>query len=177
MLDKDVLTEFPIFSDVPETSLERIAQIGNIVEFKPQDVVFRQNDLAKSLYGVLDGGVELSLIFKDKVLKTNIQYEESILARTEDLEKPIIVDTVGPGEIFGWSALIAPGRLTATARCSEATRVISIPAVDLKAMLGRDHSLGYLIMQKLAEIISKRLQNRTEKLIEAWGEAFGLSKI
>ncbi len=32
-------------------------------------------------------------------------------------------------------------------------------------------------MQNLNEVVSNRLQHRTDKLIEAWGEAFGLNKI
>lgn len=177
MLDKALLKDFDVFSDVPDAKLEEIAQISDIVEFKAQDVIFKENDTAKNLYGVLDGEVELSLIFEDRVLKTNIQYEESILARMEYHEKPIVVETLGPGEAFGWSSLVNPRQLTATARCPVASKIIFVPATELKAMFGRDASLGYLIMQKLAEIISQRLQHRTEKLIESWGEAFGLSNI
>jgi len=55
--------------------------------------------------------------------------------------------------------------------------VIAIAAVDLKTMLEEDHSLGYLIMTKLSNIISNRLKNRTDKLIETWVEAFDVDKI
>ena len=177
MLDKGLLTGFSVFSDIPGDKLSAIAQMGERIEFKPQEVIFQQEDTAKNLYGVLDGEVELSLIFKGEVFKTDIQYEDSVHTRVEVLERPIIIDTVGPGEIFGWSSLVNPKRLTATAKCSKLTQVFSLPAADLKSTLDKDPGLGYVIMERLAEIISSRLQSRTDKLIEAWGEAFEVDKI
>lgn len=177
MLDKGLLSRFSVFSDIPEDKLSAIAQMGELMEFKPQEVIFHQEEIAKDLYGVLDGEVELSLIFKGEVFKTDIQYEESVNTRVEVLERPIVIDTVGPGEIFGWSSLVNPKRLTATAKCSKLTQVFSLSAADLKSTLDKDPALGYVIMERLAEIISSRLQSRTDKLIEAWGEAFEVDKI
>ena len=88
-----------------------------------------------------------------------------------------MVDTVQPGQVFGWASLVGPGRRTVTAQCTEASRIIAIPADDLKKMFENDHSLGYVIMNKLCHIISTRLQNRTDKLIETWVEAFDADKI
>jgi hypothetical protein len=44
-------------------------------------------------------------------------------------------------------------------------------------MFEKDHTLGYTVMKRLADIIAKRLQNRSDKLIETWGEAFDISEI
>jgi CRP-like cAMP-binding protein len=72
---------------------------------------------------------------------------------------------------------VGPGKRTVTAECSEASRVISIPADELKSMFDMDHTLGYIVMRRLGDIIAKRLRNRTEKLIETWGEAFDIGSI
>ena len=117
------------------------------------------------------------LIFKDKVLKTDIEYEEAIQATIVDEEKEITVDTVAAGQVFGWASIVGPSKRTVNAECSQDSRVIAIPADELKAMFDRDHTLGYRIMNRLCDIIAKRLQNRTEKLIEAWGEAFDVGSI
>jgi hypothetical protein len=45
------------------------------------------------------------------------------------------------------------------------------------AMFDADHTMGYLLMRRMADIISKRLKNRTEKLIETWVEAFDVGEI
>jgi CRP-like cAMP-binding protein len=171
-LDKKQLAEFLIFSGIPQDKLSSIAGVSEVFEFKADEIIFSQDDNADNLYGVLKGEVELSLVFKEKILKTDIKYEEAIIARYEILEKPIVVDTIDPGEVFGWSSLIGTGKLTSTAKSTQLTRVFSIPATDLKAILDQDNAPGYIFMKRLAEVIAQRLRSRTEKLIEAWGEAF-----
>jgi len=120
----------------------------------------------------MEGEVDLSIIFKDRVLKTEIEYEEAIQASMIDEEKSIVIDTVLPGQVFGWASLVGPKRRTVTARCTEPSRVVALAAEDLTAMFAKDHYLGYVVMRKLSDIIARRLKNRTDKLIETWVEAF-----
>ncbi len=177
MTEKNLLSGFTFFSDVKPESLEMIVQKGEVLEFKPEDVVFHFDEPAEHLYGLLEGEVDLSLVFTDKVLKTEIEYEEAIQARMVDEEKSIVVDTVLAGQVFGWASLVGPERRTVTAQCTEHSRVIALPAAELKTMFEKDVSLGYAIMKRLSTIISKRLKNRTDKLIETWVEAFDTDKI
>jgi hypothetical protein len=44
-------------------------------------------------------------------------------------------------------------------------------------MFAKDHTLGYTIMKRLCDIVAGRLRNRTDKLIEAWGQAFDIGSI
>ncbi len=171
-MGKNLLAGFKFFSEVVPETLEMIAQKGEVLEFGPGDVIFHFDEPAEHLYGLLEGEVDLSIVFIDKVLKTEIEYEEAIQASMVDEEKSIVIDTVLPNQIFGWASLVGPTRRTVTARCTETCRVIAIAAADLNAMFAKDHNLGYVIMKKLADIIAKRLKMRTDKLIETWVEAF-----
>jgi CRP-like cAMP-binding protein len=148
MPEKNLLTGFSFFSDVDSDTLEAISKKSEILEFNAEDVIFRYEAPSTHFYGLLEGEVDLILVFKDKVLKTDIEYEEAI-----------------------------QGKRTVTAECSEASRVISIPADELKAMFDKDHTLGYIVMRRLSDIIARRLRNRTDKLIETWGEAFDIGSI
>ena len=177
MPQKNLLAGFSFFSDVNAETLAAISQKAEVLEFGPKDVIFQNDEPSTHFYGLLEGEVDLVLVFKDKVLKTDIEYEEAIQATMIDEEKEIIVDRVTPGQVFGWSSIVGPGQRTVTAECAEASRVISIPADALKAMFDKDHTLGYLVMKRLSDIIAKRLRNRTDKLIEAWGEAFDIGSI
>ena len=177
MPQKNILDGFSFFSDVEPETLEAIAQKGEIVEFKAQDVIFQVDEPATHFYGLLEGEIDLILIFKDRVLKTDIEYEEAIQATIVDEEKEIIVDTVAEGQVFGWASVVGPSKRTVKAECSQNCRVIAIPADALKDMFDKDHTLGYAIMHRLCDIIAKRLRNRTDKLIEAWGEAFDIASI
>jgi len=171
-MGKNLLAGFKFFSEVVPETLEMIAQKGEVLEFGPGDVIFHFDEPAEHLYGLLEGELDLNIVFIDKVLKTEIEYEEAIQARMVDEEKSIVIDTVLPNQIFGWASLVGPARRTVTARCTESCKVIAIAAADLNAMFAKDHNLGYVIMKKLADIIAKRLKMRTDKLIETWVEAF-----
>jgi len=169
---KNIFAEFKFFNEVPPETMEAIGQKGELLEFGPDDVIFYFDEPAEHLYGLVEGEVDLSIVFKDKVLKTEIEYEEAIQARMVDEEKSIVIDTVLPNQIFGWASIVGPGRRTVTARCTEPTKVIALAAKDLKQMFAEDHFLGYVVMKKLGDIIARRLKNRTDKLIETWVEAF-----
>ena len=106
-----------------------------------------------------------------------VEFEEAVHARMVDQEKQIVVDTVFPGQVFGWASIIGDGRRTVTARCMEASRIFAIAAADLNALFDADPSMGYRLIKRMANIISKRLKNRTDKLIEAWVEAFDVGEI
>jgi len=173
MVDKEMVFKFDFFSGVSEDNLREIADQCTIREFKENDVIFDSGDPADTLYGVMEGIVELSIVFKDRILKADIRYEEAKLAHYEEVENPITVDRIEAGEVFGWSSLAVPDARTATARCLEPVRVFALPAADLKARFQKDPALGYAIMEKLSNVIARRLQKRTEKLVDAWGEAFG----
>ena len=177
MSTRNPLSEIKFFDEVSPDVLESIARLGEIIEYKADDVIFRYDEPAVHLYGLLEGEVGLSVVFTDKVLKTEIEYEEAIQARMVEEEKAIVVDTVKSGRVFGWASIVGPGRRTVTAHCMKAARVIALPAAELKTMFEADHALGYIIMKRMSDIISKRLKKRTEKLIETWVEAFDVNQI
>ena len=177
MLDKNEIEELPFFSGISKEKLEQIIPRWDLLEFQTNEIIFHQGDIAKNLYGVLDGEVVLSVVVTDKIYKADVEFEEAIHNRLEIIEKPIVVDTVGSREVFGWSSLVSPGRWTATARCSRVSKILSISAADLNDMFDKDPELGYILMCRLNQIISSRLQKRTDKLVETWVEAFDIDRV
>jgi CRP-like cAMP-binding protein len=177
MPDKPKLSGFRFFSEVPPKAIEAIEAASKIVDFPDKAVVFRPGDPADTLFCLLEGEVELSLEVHDKSLKADVRHEESVHAQMVDHVREIVVDTVRSGQVFGWTALTGGGTRAVIARCAQAARVCALPAAELKAMIARDHALGYLIFMRLAEIIANRLNARTDLLLEAWVEAFGASKV
>lgn len=173
MMEKTILTRFEIFNGAPDESVESICKSCTLREFERDESIFEQGRPGSHLYGLLDGEIELLLIFMERTLHTNIEYEERVVVEQKEDQKPISFDVISPGEILGWSSMvIPPGKWTATARSVQAGRLFSVPADALKKVLEAHPEFGYLFMSRLAGIISQRLHKRTEKLIEAWGEAF-----
>lgn len=173
MVEANQLSDFSIVADMPSEILAAIAGNATIKSFKTGAVLFEEGDMATELYGLLEGEVELSILFRDRVLKTEVRHEEYVHKRVEIIEKEMVFETVAPGEIFAWSALIAPHQLTSTARCTASTQLMALPADALEAILSRAPQAGAIFMKRLAEVIAKRLRHRTDKLIESWYQAFG----
>ena len=92
--------------------------------------------------------------------------EESFLKRLKILQVLIIIDTICPGEIFGWASLVSHKKRTATAQCLTPSRVFSISADYINDMADKHPEFGYIIMKRLCDVITQRLNNRTEKMIE-----------
>ena len=78
MLKEELFDGFPIFSDIPQEHLLEIAQWGKISEFDKGETIFHVGEKAFNLHGAVNGEVELSLVARDELLKTDIKYEESI---------------------------------------------------------------------------------------------------
>ena len=172
-----LLSKFSFFSEVPPRTLDAIAAACSVLNFPRQAVVFRSGEPADTLYGLIEGEVELSLEVHDKTLKADVQHEEAVHTQMVDHIREIVVDTVRPGQIFGWTALVGTGKRAVTARCAASTRVCALAAAELQSMLTHDAILGRIVFKRLAEIISRRLNARTDRLLEAWVEAFGASKV
>lgn len=177
MIDPNTLSRFGYFRDLPIDVLSDLAAASRLVSFEPSNVIFRSGDEADTLYVVIEGEVELSLETLEKKLDAQVEFEEAVHLRVTEKASQISVDTARPGNIFGWSALTGRPLRTVTAKCSLPTKVAVIPAQSIKAMCEGNHALGYALMKRLVDIISKRLDNRNKRLIETWAETFGVSKV
>jgi CRP-like cAMP-binding protein len=177
MLTISQLVAFPIFDGIPRDIMDRIGQAAQALDYEANAVIFREGQEASHLYGVMKGEVELSILFRDRVMQADVQYEDYVRKHVEIIEKEIVIEDLGPGEVFSWSALSAPHRLTSTATCCRPTSVFALEASRLKAVLAQAPAVGYLFMQRVSEIIARRLRNRTDKLLESWYEAFEVENV
>lgn len=177
MIESVQMDQFPVFSKLSSEKKSKIAACGQIQTFSPNETIFEEGDHAEFLYGVLHGEVELSIVVSDQTLKTDIRYEDRLETRVEKTEKEIVVDAVAEGEIFGWSSLLKPSQMTATARAVGDTQAIRFAASDLEAFFESDSQTGYAFMRQLSSVISHRLRTRTDKLLESWNEAFASNRI
>jgi CRP-like cAMP-binding protein len=177
MPDKKTLKNFSFFSGIEEAQLDALARCTREITVNAGETLYRAGETADHLYGVITGRIELSLVFSDKVLKADIRYEEVNRSRIEVLEKPVQVATADGGKIFGWSALARRRQRTLSAICETTGRLIALPSGDLRRLFEKDSALGYRLMCRLYDLTYERLEDRTEKLIMAWVEAFGANSV
>lgn len=177
MLNKQGLQNFDFFSELPVDRLDEILDLCEFISLKKDDILFKQNDRAENLYGILDGSIELSIVFQEQSLKTEVNYEESVYKSMEIKDRPIVVGKVTSGEIIGWSSFTKSLKMSASAKCLVDTSIFAIPTDKIFTLFKKDPSLGYGLMVKMCDIISNRLHKRTDLLVEAWGEAFHTNNI
>lgn len=88
------------------------------------------------------------------------------------------IQTVGPGELFSWSALIEPRLETASARALEETEVLRIKGGTLMDLSREEPEFGFQLYRTLAEVITERLVATRRQLLEgvAWPQEVSRSR-
>jgi CRP-like cAMP-binding protein len=69
----------------------------------------------------------------------------------------IRIETLGAGEVLGWSWILPPYTLHYSARALEPTEVIALDGKALVALFEKDHDFGYEMMKRFAQVIVQRL--------------------
>lgn len=77
-----------------------------------------------------------------------------------------VLMTAGPGEVFGWSALMEPHLETATARATVPSEVLVIEAQPLLDSLESNHRLGLDLYRTLASVVAARLRATRAKMAQ-----------
>lgn len=80
-----------------------------------------------------------------------------------------VIETLGEGEVVGWSWLFEPHRWQFDARALEPTRLVAFDAVCLRGKCDADHELGYQLMQRFAAAMLERLQATRMQLLDVYG--------
>jgi CRP-like cAMP-binding protein len=145
MVDAEILKKLDIFEGLTAPELKAVTQISEVAEYPKGAMVFKENEEAGKLYVLLEGRIA-------------IQFEVG-----RHLEA--VVHTVTPGQAFGWSALVQPYQFTASARCMDDSRVVTVDREGLRNLLELDCRIGFIIMEKLAELVSGRLRETRIQLV------------
>ena len=72
-----------------------------------------------------------------------------------------------PGELVGWSAFRPPYRATASVRCEEPSRLVTVPVAAFEELFKRDPRLGYVVLGRVAASVADRLEQARGRLLTA----------
>jgi CRP/FNR family cyclic AMP-dependent transcriptional regulator len=147
MIAPEIIESFSDFEDLQENEVKALATLAEEERYQPREFIFQEGNPANKIYLLLEGRIEM-------MMATNAEGTQRAL-----------VMTVGPGEIFGWSSLVEPYRLTASARCATPVRVVAITASGVRALMTMSCSMGYRLMQKACQIASERLRATRVQLL------------
>lgn len=140
MVSPELIRRFPFFSNF---SLDQIVFLAKIAEENiiQRDHYFNhEGDELNTLYLILEG-------------------EISLITKLPQKDREVTINTLGPGDIFGWSALVPPYNATAGAKAIVPSRVVALDAAELRKTFDEDCQFGYLMMIKIAQVIRDRLNS------------------
>ncbi|MEX2306235.1 MAG: cyclic nucleotide-binding domain-containing protein [Pirellulales bacterium] len=131
------LQENRFLHDIDPAHLAQIANIAQLCDFAPHDVVFREGQNADSVYLVVSGKLSLEL-------SPSTIYRKHLVS-------------VGPGEMLGWSSLVENPRFAATAVVVDPARLVRIDGQRLRAICDDDPRFGYEFMRRTMRALANRL--------------------
>jgi len=143
-----LINKFDLFKDVSEETLNKIEKIGTELNFEKGGIVFKEGEEASGLHFLISGSIRLLV---------------NLTSRPESITVSVVKNTY---ESFGWSGVVAPFHYTATAECIEDAKVMSFPGDKLMEILKQDPKSGFIVMQRITEIIASRLRNSRQALLK-----------
>ena len=145
----DSLGQNPWFQALEPTHFQTLVAIASEVSWKEGQIIFSEGDSDDRLYLVMQGRVALEIFIPG-------QGHTTIL-------------TLGPNEIFGWSAVTpVVGTRTASARAVNSGRAIAFDSQALRQACDDDHDLGYFVYRRLTNVIAGRLSATRLQLLDVY---------
>jgi CRP/FNR family transcriptional regulator, cyclic AMP receptor protein len=82
---------------------------------------------------------------------------------------PLVIETIGPGQLVGWSWIFPPHRWVYDVEVLEEAHVVAIDAACLRAKCDSDTAFGYRVMQRFAQVVAERLAATRLRLLDLYG--------
>ena len=81
----------------------------------------------------------------------------------------ICVQALGPGEVFGWSALLDHHDTVFRVRARERTTALRIGGAELAGLCRTDSQLGIEVLLRTLQVVARRVRATEERFAEMWG--------
>jgi CRP/FNR family transcriptional regulator, cyclic AMP receptor protein len=78
---------------------------------------------------------------------------------------PVVLETIEPGDLLGWSWMFPPYLGQFTARAVEPTTAIFFYGTILREYCEKNHSLGYELFKRMSAVMVKRLQAARQRML------------
>jgi len=150
MVTVQLLKMFGLFKGLADSELGRIAELCDVHSLHANDRILEKGTKATQLHLCCSGKVDI-VVWVGKPLNHYVSVHQA-----------------QAGEVFGWSALVAPYTYSASVVCMEDGEEIPIKGSDLLDLFHQYPHVGYTIMANLSAEISARLAQTRERLITEW---------
>jgi CRP/FNR family transcriptional regulator, cyclic AMP receptor protein len=147
----------PFLAGMNRVQLALLTDCAIATHFKNGQVILREGEFANRCYLIETGKV---------VLESGGNFSE-----------PLVIETIGAGDLLGWSWMFPPYTWQFTARAIEPTTAIFFYGTILREYCEKDHSLGYDLLKRTSAVMVKRLQAAHKQLLSAYSHGTSLRPV
>lgn len=150
----ELIKRSDMFRGLDDAELERVAALGEVVSFGPDDVILEEDQRGQRCYFVVNGRVDIEI--------------RAPFAG----QSPQKLATVKRGDVFGELALVDGFLRSATCRAAEEVEALAFDNAKLEALLEEEPKIGFRVMKNIAGVLSARIRTTNMKLRNAISDAF-----
>jgi CRP/FNR family transcriptional regulator, cyclic AMP receptor protein len=143
------LAAHPFLRGMPADHLDVLAEAVRDVKFPARYRLFEDGGSATRFWLIQSGHISLDLHIPG--------------------EGPVVIETIGMGELLGWSWLFPPYRWAFGAVTVTAVEAFEFDAPTVRERCTAYPELGYEFNQRVARVLAKRLQSTRIRLIARSG--------
>ncbi len=136
------LRAIPLFRDLKDAELKRLAKLLHERHYEPGEVVFREGQTGAGMYIIKQGAVDI------------------VLRMADGGEQAVV--SLGDRQFFGELALLESSPRTATCVVRKPSVLLGLFQPDLEQLLDRDSKLGARVVWNLARMTGLRLRELSD---------------
>lgn len=143
------MSDLPFFAGFDREFVAALEAGARDRAYETGDLLVREGQPAEEFFAIVHGKVGLELATPERPRLT--------------------LQTIGPGEVLGWSWLVPPRRWTLDARALKPTRAIVLEAPAIRRALTDRPAAGLAFLTRLLPVIAQRLENTRLQLLDIHG--------
>lgn len=162
------LKHLNIFEGMPEEEIIKVGDMSSMSTAKKHQIIFFPDQPSQSIFFLKEGHVKISRISEDG--------------------KEVILDVIGPGELFGELSLVEEGeRRTEIAEALDEAVICAIDKRDFEGLLKRSPELNLEVtkrfglrlrrfQERVSDLVFKDVKKRIASFVVRYAEEFGKMK-
>jgi CRP-like cAMP-binding protein len=135
---------------MPDSLIKKLASLAHEVEFDEDEIVFSAGERSMNFCLLYCGSAAVEI-------------------RTPYYG--LCVQTLGPGDAFGWSSLLEEHHTVFQVRAREPSNAIFLDGRKLADACKKDPKLGSEVYRRLAQLVARRVRATEDRLAEFCGSA------
>ncbi|HET6214608.1 MAG TPA: cyclic nucleotide-binding domain-containing protein [Micromonosporaceae bacterium] len=146
---RELLAEHPFLAGLPAGWTDRLAGTVRRIGYPASDRIFHEGGPAEHFWLIHTGRVALDI---------------HVPGRGD-----VLIETLGPGAVLGWSWLFPPYRWHFGAVAAEQTGTVQFDAAAVMRLCQDDPQFGFELLHRFIGVVVDRLQTTRIRLLDLYG--------